>query len=74
MPGEDLREFFDIAVNVRIQFRAEDNEDLPPQELCVETRVREGGAVSGDEQVRVLKIRGCGVQECELDRPLPELG
>ncbi len=72
MPGKDLRELFDIAVNVRIEFRAEDDQDPAPQELRVEPGVGERDAVCRDEEVRVVKVLGRGVQERELDRPLPE--
>ena len=69
---EDLRQFRDISVNVRIQFRAEDNHDPVPQELCVKPCVGERDTVSGDKQIGIVKIRRCRIQEFELDRPLTE--
>jgi len=73
IPGEDLRQFCGISVNVRIQFRAQDYHDPIPQEFGVKTCVREGDTISSDEQIGVIKIRGCCVEQFELNRPLSKL-
>ncbi len=72
--GEDLCKFRDIPVNVRIQFRAEDDHDPILQELRMKPGVRKGYTVSRDQQIGIIEIRGCWVEEFELDRPLPEFG
>ena len=57
--GEDLRQFRDISVNIRIQFRTEDNHDPIFQEFLVKPGVRERDAVSRNQQIGVVKIRSC---------------
>ena len=69
---EYLCQFGDISVDIGVQFRAEDDQDLIPQQVVVKTCVGKGDAVGRDEEISILKIRGCGVQERELDRPLAE--
>jgi hypothetical protein len=74
MAGEDLRELGDIPFDIRIQFRAEHDGDLVPQEIPVEVGVGEGDAIRRDQQLGILEIRRRGVMEPELDWPVQQLG
>ncbi len=57
MAGEDLCHLRDIPLNIRIQFRAEDDHDLILQELRMKPCVSEGYTVSSNEQIGIIEIR-----------------
>ena len=57
MAGEDLCHLRDIPLNIRIQFRAEDDHDSILQELRMKPCVSEGYTVSSDQQIGIIEIR-----------------
>lgn len=73
MVGEYVRQFPDVAFNIRIQFGAEYDYDPVLQELAVKVSTGKGDTVCGDEKICVVKVRGERVEEAQLDRPLPQL-
>lgn len=73
MTGEYLGQFCDVALNIRIQFRAEYDQNLILQEFTVEIREGERNAIGSDEQIGIVEVPGIRVEEFELHRPLPQL-
>ncbi len=71
VPGDDLGKL--LAVVSVVKLRAADEGHPTLHERLVEGAVGEGGAVGGDEEVRVFKEAGVGGDELELHRPLTEL-
>ena len=73
MTGEYLGQFCDVALNIRVQFRAEYDRDFILQEFPVEIREGERNTIGSNEQIGIVEVPGIRVEEFELHRPLSQL-
>ena len=58
MLTENAGEFLDISRQILIELRAEDDQNLPSQQVAVKRSVGVGDAVGGDQQIGIVEVGG----------------